>query len=61
MSLISLIVMFAVVGLVLYLVETLPAPGYWKVVTRVFVILVILIFVLQFFGFDRGGPVLRWR
>jgi uncharacterized membrane protein len=56
MPLINLIIVLAVCGLVLYLIETfIPMAAPFKVVIRVVVILVLVIWLLQVFGIT--GPV----
>ena len=58
MTLINLIVLVAVLGLVLWLFESLPVPEYAKIVARVFVILALIVWLLHMIGFN---PHLNFR
>jgi hypothetical protein len=58
MSLVSLIVAIAVVGLLLWLIETLiPMPLTVKRVLEAVVVLVLIIWLLQVFGLLGAGAV----
>jgi len=60
MSLISLIVALIIVGLLLYLEETfLPIAQPIKIIIRVIVILVVILWLLQIVGFDVAVPRVR--
>lgn len=51
MSLIYLILIIALVGFVLYLIETyIPMPAPFKLVIQVIICIVLLLWVLQLFG-----------
>jgi hypothetical protein len=57
MSLISLIVALVLVGVVLYLIETyVPMAPPIKTVLRIVVVLVLVLWLLQAFGFDIVVP-----
>ena len=58
---IGLIVLLVIVGVVLYLVETyIPMSPPIKVVLRVVVVLLLILYLLQVFGiYDTGIPRLR--
>ena len=52
---IELLVFVVIVGLVLYLFETvIPAPAWVKTVVRVLVVLFVMVWLLQFAGFTGG-------
>jgi hypothetical protein len=57
MSLIQLIVVLVVVGVVLYLIQTIPMDETIKVIIRVVVILAAVLWLLEAFGLLGGGPV----
>lgn len=60
MGLIELIVVLAIVGVLLYLVETLlPIDASFKVIIRVVVILVVIVWLLRAFVGDIALPRLR--
>jgi hypothetical protein len=60
MGLIELIILLAVVGLLVYLVETyIPMSPPFKIVIRVVVILVLVLFLLRLFVGDIPLPRLR--
>lgn len=49
------LIVFAIVGLVLYLVETyIPMPAPMKLVLRVIVVLVLVVYLLDMIGIDTG-------
>jgi hypothetical protein len=51
MSLIGVVIVLAVVGLILYLVETyIPMSAPFKVVIRVVIVIVLCLWLLQLFG-----------
>lgn len=51
MSLIYLILIIAIVGFILYLIETyIPMPTPFKLVIQVIIVIVLLLWVLQLFG-----------
>lgn len=51
MGLIQLILIIAVVGFILYLIETyIPMPAPFKLVIQVIIVIVLLLWVLQLFG-----------
>jgi len=55
MPLITLIIVIAIVGFVLYLIETyIPMPAPFKLVIQVIIVIVLLLWVLQLFGI--AGP-----
>lgn len=56
MSLIMLIIVIAVVGFILYLIETyIPMPAPFKLIIQVIIVIVLLLWVLQLFGIT--GPL----
>lgn len=57
MSLISLLVVLVVVGLLLYLVNSLPMDGTIKTVIRVVVVLAVVLWLLEAFGLISGGAL----
>jgi hypothetical protein len=59
MSIISVLVVFVILGLALYLVETyVPMSPPIKVVMRVVVVLLLVLWLLQAFGLWRGNLTL---
>lgn len=51
MSLITVILVVAIVGFILYLIETyIPMPAPFKLVIQVIIVIVLLLWVLQIFG-----------
>jgi len=50
MNLISLIVLIIVLGLLVYLCDLLPIPDPFKLVVRILIILVAIIYLLNFIG-----------
>jgi hypothetical protein len=54
-GLISVIVALVIVGLVLYLIDLIPMDGTIKSIIRFIVIVAVIIWLLQVFGFI--GPV----
>lgn len=50
-QIISILVSLVVVGLVLYLVDLIPMDGTIKQIIRVIVIILVVIWLLQSFGF----------
>ncbi len=58
MTLIQLVVVLIVVGVALYLVQTIPMDATIKTIIRVVVILAVVLWLLQAFGLLSGGPVL---
>jgi hypothetical protein len=54
-AIISVIVSLVVVGLVLYLVDLIPMDGTIKQIIRLIVIICVVVWLLQVFGFM--GPV----
>jgi hypothetical protein len=50
-GIISIIVSLVVVGLVLYLVDIIPMDGTIKQIIRVIIIVAVIIWLLQSFGF----------
>jgi hypothetical protein len=59
MSIISVLVVLVILGLALYLVETyIPMSPPIKVVLRVVVILLLVLWLLQAFGIWRGNLTL---
>jgi len=62
MSLISLLVFLVVVGVALWLVNTLiPMDAKIKTIINVIVILAVCLWLLEAFGLLQGGPTLRVR
>jgi hypothetical protein len=61
MSLIQLIVVLVVVGVALYLVQTIPMDQTIKTIIRVVVILAVILWLLEAFGLLSGGPILGHR
>lgn len=62
MSLIGLLVTLILVGVILWLVNTLiPMDGKIKTVLNVVVLLFVLLWLLSAFGLLTGGPVIRFR
>ena len=54
---ISLILGLALIGLVVYLIETfVPMPAPFKTVIRVVVIIVLIIYLVRLFGLDIPLP-----
>jgi hypothetical protein len=59
MSIISVLVVLVILGLALYLVETyIPMSPPIKVVLRVVVVLLLVLYLLQAFGLWRGNLTL---
>lgn len=59
--LIDLLVFVVIVGLVLYLFETvIPVPVWVKTVVRVLVCLFVMVWLLQLAGFTGGWHLSRW-
>lgn len=57
---ISLIITIAIVGLIVYLVETyVPMPQPFKIAIRVVVILCLILYLVQLFGLDLPVPFRR--
>jgi hypothetical protein len=56
-AIISVIVSLVVVGLILYLIDIIPMDGTIKQIIRLIVIIAVIIWLLQTFGFM--GPVNR--
>ena len=50
-AIISIIVALVIVGLVLYLIDIIPMDGTIKQIIRVIVIIAVIIWLLQAFGF----------
>lgn len=60
MSLISLVVVLVILGVALYLIETyIPMSPPIKLVLRVVVVLVLVLYLLQILGLDLTVPRLR--
>lgn len=59
MGLISLIIVLAVLGVALYLLEQLPMVAPFKILIRVIVILVVVLYLMQAFVGDIQLPRLR--
>lgn len=56
MSLIGLVAFVVLFGVALYLIETfIPMPPYLKIVIRVLVVLLIVVFILRLAGFAMPG------
>jgi len=56
MPLITLILVIAIVGFILYLIETyIPMPAPFKLIIQVIIVIVLLLWALQLFGIT--GPV----
>ncbi len=58
MPLIQLLVVLIVVGVGLYLIQTIPMDATIRTIIRVVVILAVVLWLLQAFGLLSGGPVL---
>jgi hypothetical protein len=59
MSIISVLIVLVILGLALYLVETyIPMSPPIKVVLRVVVVLLLVLYLLQAFGLWRGNLTL---
>lgn len=58
MNLISLLVTLIVIGLLLYLVDLLPIEGNFKLIIRIVLIIILILWILQNF---LGGPGLDLR
>ena len=56
---IELIIGLIVIGVALYLLDLIPMDGTIKTIIRVVVILLAVLYVLQFFGIWHGMPRLR--
>lgn len=62
MSLISLILVLALVGLLVWLIQTfIPMDARIKNLMSIIVIIVLLLWVLQSIGILTGGPTIRIR
>ena len=62
MSIISLVVFLVVIGVALWLVNTMiPMDQKIKTLLNVVVILAVCLWLLRVFGLFHGGPVLRFR
>jgi hypothetical protein len=62
MTLVGLLVTLIIVGVVLWLVNTLiPMDPKIKTLVNVVVVIAVLLWLLQAFGLLTGGPVLRVR
>lgn len=62
MTLIGLLVTLAVVGLILWLVNTMiPMQAQIKTILNVIVVVAVCLWLLNVFGLLSGGPVLRVR
>ncbi len=62
MPLISLIVTLIVVGVILWLINTLiPMDQKIKTVLNAVVLILVLLWLLSVFGLLTGGPVIRLR
>lgn len=62
MSLVSLILVLALVGLLVWLIQTfIPMDARIKNLMSVIVVIVLLLWVLQSIGLLTGGPVIRIR
>lgn len=62
MSLISLLIMLVIVGVVLYLINTLiPMDPKIKTIINVVVVIAVCLWLLQAFGLLSGGPAVRVR
>ena len=60
MSIISVVIILVVIGVCLYLIETyVPMPPPIKLIIRVIVILLLVVWLLQIFGIT--GPSVRLR
>lgn len=59
MSLVYLIVVLIIIGLLLYVVQSLPIDALIKRIIYVIVIIAILLWLLQAFGLLPGGFPLR--
>jgi uncharacterized protein YhhL (DUF1145 family) len=58
---ISMLVFAVVIGLILYLINTvIPMPDWFRTVINVIACLIVIIWLLQWIGF-AGGPQLRLR
>jgi uncharacterized membrane protein len=59
-SMISLILTLALVGVILYLIETfVPVPAPFKIAIRVIVIIVLILYLVRIFGLDLPLPTVR--
>lgn len=58
MSFIQLVVVLVVVGVALYLVQTIPMDQTIKTIIRVVVILAVILWLLEAFGLLSGGPII---
>lgn len=62
MSLIGLILVLIVVGVLLWLVNTMiPMDGKIKTIINIIVILAVILWLLNAFGLLSGGPILNQR
>lgn len=60
MSLIGIVLVLAIVGVVIWLVNTIvPMPGWMKTVINAVAAIFVLLWILQAFGLT--GPVVRLR
>ncbi len=60
MPLISLILALAILGLILYLINTfIPMDPKFKMIINVIVVIILCIWLLQFVGFNPTIPVHR--
>lgn len=54
MSLVGLLVMVIVLGLVIYLVDLLPLPPPFKLVARIIIVIIAILYLLQAIGMGPG-------
>lgn len=58
---ITLIVFLVIVGFALWLIGLIPMDARILMAIRGLVLLVVVLYILQFFGVVRAGDMPRWR
>ena len=56
---ITLLLVIAVIGVLVYLVEQLPLAAPFKIVIRALAIIIIILYIVQAFGLDIPLPRVR--